>query len=153
MEDKMKLALDQYLNVLIKQFNLSHEDNESLKVKLTYRFMQEDVILFIKNSQVLCDTLKQSFDKARHKKTIDILKKYADEAAILKYMEDEGWKYEDKDMEGYIDGVKFNCFIVYPKKDDDSIEKVFDDLWKFAKSVGKLWEFKEIDNGLVIGWI
>lgn len=156
MEEEKKLVFDQYLGVLIEQFNLSHETIESLKEKLTWKFIQAEVVLFMKKSQVVYDSFKQRYDKARHKKTIDILKKYANEESILKYMEDEGWKYEDKneeELEGYIDGVKFNCFVVYSKKDDGIKEKTFNELWKFAKSVGRLWYFKEIDNGLVIGCI
>ena len=153
MEEEKKLVFDQYLGVLIEQFDLFHETIESLKEKLTWKFIQAEVVLFMKKNQVVYDSFKQRYDKARHKKTIDILKKYANEEALLKYMEDEGWKYKDKDMEGYVDGVKFNCFVVYPKKDDELVKKSSNDLWEFAKSLDRSWEFKDVDNELVIGWL
>ena len=153
MEEEKKLVFDQYLGVLIEQFDLSHETIKSLKEKLTWKFIQAKVVLFMKKNQVIYDSFKERYDMARHKKTINILKKYANEEALLKYMEDEGWKYKDKDMEGYVDGVKFNCFVVYPKKDDELVKKSSNDLWKFAKSLDRSWEFKDVDNELVIGWL
>ena len=45
MEEEKKLVFDQYLGVLIEQFDLSHETVKSLKEKLTWKFIQAKVAL------------------------------------------------------------------------------------------------------------
>lgn len=138
--------VNQYLWVLIKQFNLSHETSESLKKKLDWEIKKEGVILFTKRSRLLGDSIMKTFDKALHKKAVDVLKKYADDLSLLRYMEAEGYKY-DEDKEGYIDFIKARRFLIFPKGLKEEIKK--------SSKTGAygLYQFAECGDGLVIGWL
>ena len=145
-EEYQEKLVNQYLWVLIKQFNLSHETGESLKKKLDWEIKQEGVILFTKRSRLLGDSIMKTFDKALHKKAVEVLKRYADDLSLLRYMEAEGYKY-DEDKEGYIDFIKARKFLIFPKELKEEIKKTS------KTGVYGLYHFVECDNGLIISWL
>lgn len=148
-EEYQEELVNQYLWVLIKQFNLSHENSESLKKKLDWVFKQEGVILFTKRSQMLGDSIMKTFDKALHKKAVQVLKKYADELSLLKYMEAEGYKFEEN-KEGYIDSINARRFLIFPKGLKEEIKESL----KKENLTYELYQFAECDGtDLMIGWI
>ena len=88
----------------------------------------------------------KTFDKALHKKAVEVLKRYADDLSLLRYMEAEGYKY-DEDKEGYIDFIKARKFLIFPKELKEEIKKTS------KTGVYGFYQFVECDNGLIISWL
>mgnify|MGYP006359223609 FL=1 len=80
-----------YLPLMIKHFNLTDETIDSLNEQLFFEEITKKRVRITKKNNI---DLTYTINKGIHEAIKEKFKKYADENALTKYMEEEGWKYE-----------------------------------------------------------
>lgn len=137
MDEKIKL----YLSLIIKHFKLEDETIESLYDKFEHiSEITSNKIRFDVGLNVSWGNVEHTMNKIKHNYAIDMLKKYANEEALNKYMENESFKYKDKIDLGTIIAKRF---IIYPMSEalptHNYVKRTF-------KSSYDMWEFEHIEN-------
>ena len=129
--------VDKYIDLIIEHFNLSDETTESLNKRFSIKKLTKNRIFFNKVSNF--SDIKRMSNVIIHESIIKALKKYADENALNKYMENEGYKYDSRNT---IDNILASKFLIYPTKDYDLAFKYIKNNYKDYN----MWEFETIDD-------
>lgn len=132
-----------YLPLLIKHFDLTDETIDSLNEQLFFEEIAKDRVRITKMNNL---DLTYTINKGIHEAVKDKLKKYADESALAKYMEEEGWKYEPKKI---ISSICANTFIIYH---NDDTQETHHYVRKYYPSRYDMWEFEKINDEFSIAY-
>ena len=131
-----------YPSLLIEHFNLTDETEENLIMNFESKFLSIKRVVVTKPSMY---SLQRNVSKSLHENTVNILKKYADDTALEKYMKAEGWKYEPKnDMHTILAYI----FIIFECDNIDKLIKYVRDHYSNFNS----WEFEKIKDGYFIAY-
>lgn len=136
----MENQIELYLSLIIEHFELLDESVESLKNKLDYTIITKHRILFTKAKNQAFKDLTDFVNKKNHNYAIHILKKYADEIALNKYMENEGYKFVDNIN---LNSIKVNNIIIFPTNDT---KQIFNYLHKNFTNEIDLFKLEHIDE-------
>lgn len=136
----MENQVELYLSLIIEHFELLDESVESLKNKLDYTIITKHRILFTKTKNQAFKVLTDFVSKKNYNYAIHILKKYADEIALNKYMENEGYKFVDNIN---LNSIKINNIIIFPTNDT---KQIFNYLHKNFNNEIDLFKLEHIDE-------
>lgn len=84
--------------------------------------------------------LTNELKRGTHLAIVEALKKYADNDALDKYMQEEGYQYEES-REGTIENIIAQKFIVYPSENNEAVHNQLSRLSSYD-----FWEFEDIDG-------
>ena len=132
-----------YLPLLIKHFDLTDETIDSLSEQLFFEEITKKRVRITKKGNI---DLPYTINKGIHEVVKDKLKKYADESALTKYMEEEGWKYEPKKV---LSSIYANTFIIYH---NDNEQETHHYVRKYYPSRYDMWEFEKINDEFSIAY-
>lgn len=143
MNNEEKL-IEKYLGLIIKHFNLTKESVDSLKDKFDIQEQTKSRIAFTKKTETNFSMFTNELKRGAHLAIVEALKKYADSDAIERYMDEEGYQYEES-REGTIENIIAQKFIVYPSENNEAVHNQLRRLSSYD-----FWEFEDIDG--VIGY-
>jgi hypothetical protein len=140
------------LSLLKEYFELDETINE-LSDKLDVFFEKgrycKDYIIVEKKDTFGWGNVTNSIEASLHKARKNALLKYADEIALQKYMEEEGYKYEKKSLEDINAKTFIICDIIKRSIHDMVNELKFSPLYKRRFN---MFEFDTINNKFFIAY-
>ena len=139
MNNEEKL-IEKYLGLIIKHFNLTKESVDSLKDKFDIQWQTKSRLAFTKKSSTNFSILTNELKRGTHLAIVEALKKYADNDSLDKYMQEEGYQYEES-REGTIENIIAQEFIVYPSDNNEAVHNQLSRLSSYD-----FWEFEDIDG-------
>ena len=134
---------EKYLPLLIEHFSLTDETIDSLNEKLYYEKLTNKRIRITKKDNI---DLNYTINRSIHEVIVEKFKKYADEVALAKYMEEEGHKYQPKSV---ISSIMAKTFIIYT---NDNSAETHHYIRKYYPSRYDMWEFEKINEEFSIAY-
>ena len=95
--------IEKYLGLIIKHFNLTKESVDSLKDKFDIQWQTKSRLAFTKKRSTNFSILTNELKRGTHLAIVEALKKYADNDSLDKYMQEEGYQYEESKEGTYDD--------------------------------------------------
>ena len=134
-----------YLQLLVKNFDLTDETIESLGGKLEFTPLTKKRVL-LRKTMTAFTSLQNIISMGIHHGIVSALTEYADEDALKKYMENEGNKYKPCND---ISSINASTFIIYS---NDNKKETHNYIEKHYPSRYDMWEFEKINDEFSIAY-